>query len=153
MSVILRFSGSSNFAAMAVKLYTWSWCSHVETIIDTDDNRKVLYGALPTTGVNYRPIESTVGDRVEDYEIKISQVKKHIYIQKILSQRGKPYDFTALAGMVLHRDWAANGDSWFCSELVAWAFSETGCPLLRVEHKNRVTPEHLLMSPFLKRVA
>lgn len=153
MPIILRFSGSSNFAALAVKLYTWSWCSHVETIIDDPLSGKQLYGALPGTGVNYRPINSTVGDRVEEYEVDIPKFTKHVYIEKLLSQRGKPYDYTALAGMVIHRDWAANGNSWFCSELVAWAFNEAGSPLLRTEHKNRITPEDLLMSPLIRRLS
>ena len=153
MGVILRFSGSNNLAALAVKLYTWSWCSHVETVIDTDFYGKQLYGALPTTGVNFRPISSTIDDYVEEYEVDIPQFSKHIYIEKLLSQRGKPYDWSALFGMVIHRDWGTDYSAWFCSEIVAWGFAEAGYPLLRTEHKNRITPENLLLSPLLKRVS
>lgn len=153
MSIILRFSGSSDFAAMAVKLYTWSWCSHVETVIEDTELGNRLYGAHPATGVNFRPLDSTKGDYVEEYRVDLPTFSKHAYYQKLLSQQGKNYDWLALAGMVIHRDWGTNHTSWFCSELVTWAFAEIGHPLLRTEHKNRITPENVLLSPLLKRIA
>ena len=58
------------------------------------------------------------------------------------SQIGKPYDLTALFGLLMHRDWQED-DSWFCSELVAWAFSRGGSPLFRREVMHRITPQHL----------
>lgn len=62
------------------------------------------------------------------------------------NQIGKPYDWTALFGLLLHRDWQED-DSWFCSELVAWAFAQGGDPLFRPEALHRVTPQHLWMLP------
>ena len=62
----------------------------------------------------------------------------------VRSQVGKPYDLTALFGLLTHRDWQ-EPDAWFCSELVAWAFSQGGSPLFRPEALHRVTPQHLWM--------
>jgi len=62
------------------------------------------------------------------------------------SQLGKLYDYTAILGLGFHRDWQEM-DSWFCSELVAWAFDEAGLPLFRREVLHRVTPQHLWMLP------
>jgi hypothetical protein len=152
MSVVLRFSGSYNLAALAVKTYTWSWCSHVETVMEDPQGNKVLFGALPGTGVNYRPINSTEGDRVEEYKVILTPFIRHLYLEKLLSQKGKPYDYISLAGMVIHRDWETDDSSWFCSELVAWAFNQAGRPLVRTEHKNRITPKDLLLSPLLERI-
>jgi cell wall-associated NlpC family hydrolase len=60
------------------------------------------------------------------------------------SQIGKPYDYTAILGLGLRRDWQEE-DAWFCSELVAWAFQHAGEPLFRAECLRRVTPQHLWM--------
>lgn len=60
------------------------------------------------------------------------------------SQVGKPYDWTALLGLLLRRDWQLDR-RWFCSELVAWAFARMGQPLFRAAALHRVTPHHLWM--------
>ena len=65
-------------------------------------------------------------------------------IRAARSQVGKPYDLTALFGLLMHRDWQED-DSWFCSELVAWAFAQGGAPLFRADAMHRVTPHHLWM--------
>ncbi len=146
--IILRFSGSSNIAAWSVKVYTWSWCSHVETEL-MRDNKPILYGALPTTGVDYRPFNSTDGDRVERYRIQVDEDIKTSITQQLLSQRGKPYYYTAILGLAIHRDWGNDDSKWFCSELVTWAFKHGGCELIRSDHKDRISPRDLLLSPLL----
>ncbi|KAG0188260.1 hypothetical protein DFQ28_005152 [Apophysomyces sp. BC1034] len=60
------------------------------------------------------------------------------------SQIGKPYDYTAILGLGLRRDWQQD-DAWFCSESVAWAFDSAGHPLFRPDSLRRVTPQHLWM--------
>ena len=65
-------------------------------------------------------------------------------IKAALTQLDKPYDFTALFGLLMHRDWQEE-DSWFCSELVAWAFAQGGSPLFKPDAIKRVTPQHLWM--------
>lgn len=61
-----------------------------------------------------------------------------------LEQVGKRYDLTALFGWLSGRDWQEE-DSWFCSELVAWAFEKGGSPLFRDGVLHRVTPQNLWM--------
>ncbi len=41
------------------------------------------------------------------------------------SQIGKPYDRRGIIGFVCGRNWR-DTDSWFCSELAAWAFEQGG---------------------------
>jgi len=66
-----------------------------------------------------------------------------------LSQIGKPYDWRAIVNFGFHRDWRSP-DSWFCSELVAWACEAAGYPLLNpAEPHDRVTPRDLMLSPLL----
>ena len=63
-----------------------------------------------------------------------------------LAQVGLPYDWGALVGMLLERDWTEPW-SWFCSELVAAAFEEGGSPLFRKSAIYRVTPGMVWMLP------
>jgi len=68
-------------------------------------------------------------------------------IDKVLaameSQVGKPYDFGAIFGILLDRDWR-DTSKWFCSELVAWACEQAGTPLLNTNFQlNRVFPNLL----------
>jgi hypothetical protein len=161
MALTLRFSGSSNIAAMAVKIDTWSWASHSETLIEPDDlsalgqilppgTQPRLYGALPGTGVGFRPMNATVGDRVEQYTIQMHDQTKYTIIKHLLAQQGKPYDWTGIIGFALHRNWNNDDTKWFCSELIAWAFEQSGFPLLRTDQVNKLAPATLLLSPYLE---
>lgn len=61
------------------------------------------------------------------------------------SQLGKKYDWTGLVGIAIHsRNWQEE-DSWWCSELIAWAFDKGGNPLFTPEARIRITPQHLFM--------
>jgi hypothetical protein len=63
------------------------------------------------------------------------------------SQLGKPYDWRAILAFFFNRDWRAR-DSWYCSELQAWALEppQSGFfqhPLALTV--NRITPGDLLL--------
>lgn len=63
------------------------------------------------------------------------------------SQVGKPYDWKAVLGIGLHRDWRDDA-AWFCSELVAAALEYAGIEPV-AKDASRVTPDDLLRSPVL----
>lgn len=56
------------------------------------------------------------------------------------AQVGKPYDWTALAGMVVHRNWQED-DAWFCSELAEACITLFGVPRFRAS-MSLITPRH-----------
>lgn len=56
------------------------------------------------------------------------------------AQTGKPYDWTALVGFVLRREWQED-DSWFCSEETETFRSSFATPRFRLG-AGRVTPGH-----------
>lgn len=63
-----------------------------------------------------------------------------------LTQEGKKYDWRAICGIAVDREWG-NRDRWFCSELVAAAFNSIGQPLLNVDAPVlRITPRDLTLS-------
>ena len=62
-----------------------------------------------------------------------------------LSQVGKPYDSTAIAGFVVGRDWQQD-DAWYCSEY--WASSLEKCgffPYKPAAPANKIDPNDLLL--------
>lgn len=59
------------------------------------------------------------------------------------SQLGKGYDYPWLLRWLFRLPWLEN-DSWTCAELISWAASATGVPILDAGH-NTVTPRDLYM--------
>lgn len=137
--VTLQFSSQDRIGSKAIQFFTWSEYSHVDIVL-TDGK---LFGARGD-GVKIREPWGCY-DRIIR---KISDAPESI-IDKALTQEGKPYDYTALLGFLARRDWTKDC-SWFCSELVAWAFSEEGYPLLNADNYYRITPRDLLLSPYLE---
>jgi len=136
---LLFCTNPRNPLSWAIRACTWSNWSHV-AIIDGED----VIEAVALRGVvcsklsdrqrkdpHWRIVELTCANPIE-------------VIEAARSQLGKPYDYTAVIGLGLHRVWK-DADSWFCSELVAWSFDKVGAPLFRAETLHRVTPQHLWM--------
>lgn len=100
--------------------------------------------AVALEGVRQVPKAYAI-QRASDYcLVNLPAYNAQAIIEAARSQLGKPYDWTAVAGLGLHRDWQEE-DSWFCSELVAWAADQAGEPWFRQEALRRITPQHLWM--------
>ena len=136
--ITLEFSRSPGLVGQVIRTATWSEWDHVSFVAPGG----TLLSALPGRGVTLAP--RTAGAVWQRFEIGSPSA---IY-RRALGQIGKPYDWSAVIGIGLHRDWREE-DSFFCSELVAWAFEVTGWPLLRADRLNRITPRDLAMSPLL----
>ncbi len=125
-------------AAVAIRVFTWSDWSHVG-IIDGDE---IIEAVWPRVRV------SKLEEAKNKYESwVIAEVKTRNdaeIIKAARSQVGKPYDIGAIFGFVARRNWEKT-DKWFCSELVAWAFSQANEPLFRPGTFSRVTPQHIWM--------
>jgi uncharacterized protein YycO len=125
-------------AAVAIRVFTWSDWSHVG-IIDGDE---IIEAVWPRVKV------SKLDDVQKWYKCRaVAEVKTRNdaeIIKAARSQVGKPYDIGAIFGFVARRNWEKT-DKWFCSELVAWAFSQANEPLFRPGTFSRVTPQHIWM--------
>jgi uncharacterized protein YycO len=125
-------------AAVAIRVFTWSDWSHV-AIVDGDE---IIEAVWPRVRV------SKLEEAKNKYESwVIAEVKTRNdaeIIKAVRSQVGKPYDIGAIFGFVARRNWEKT-DKWFCSELVAWAFSQANEPLFRPGTFSRVTPQHIWM--------
>jgi uncharacterized protein YycO len=137
---LLLFSTTKDWDSRVVRLLTWSDFSHVD-LIDGDE----VIGAVPGQGVVVAPIHTRI---TAASAILVAQVEApdDRVTALVRSQIGKPYNWAAVFGIALHRDWT-NKDSWFCSELLAWAFREVEHPVINpMIYLNRVTPQMLLES-------
>jgi uncharacterized protein YycO len=126
---------------MAIRARCGGWASHAEFVLEDG----TTFGAH-MDGVKHRPPSST-----KNYTriIRFDAPYMEQAYAAALTQDGKPYDFTAIAGIALDRDWRED-DSWFCSEMGLWTFEQTPAPWLSTAHGlglNMISPRDLLLSP------
>lgn len=136
------FCKSNIIGSIIIRSVTWSKWSHVALIDDSDlQNVKVIEAVYPKVRVVSMDevVKKHSSCVIVDFPVYSKPILDYAY-----SQVGKPYDVTALLGLLVHRDWQED-DSWFCSELVSTSFDKAGYPLFRQESVNRVTPQHLWM--------
>lgn len=137
--ISLIFTNQRDLLSRAIRVATWSHWSHVALV----DGDRVIE-ALAPRGVQINDTDH-VAMRSNEYAlVELPCRNPEAVLTAAASQAGKPYDYTALLGMALRRNWQEE-DAWFCSELIAWAFAQAGEPLYRPEVMRRVTPQHLWM--------
>ena len=136
--VKLLFCTSQKIGAVAIRAVTWSKYSHV-ALVDGDE---VIEATWPA--VRVAPLSEVIAAHSAHVIVDLPCLSPAEVIKAARSQVGKPYDYTAILGLGLRRDWQEE-DAWFCSELVAWSFQHAGEPLFRAECLRRVTPQHLWM--------
>ena len=143
--VALRFITSNSVVSRVIRVVTWSNFSHVDLVVK-QDGKLALLGAQ-ADGVKIRPLGYCNPTRIETLTADVPEEARKKIFDFCYAQVGKPYDYTALLGNLLHRDWQED-DSWFCSELLAAAFNKAGYPLIN-GNTDRITPGMLYLSPRL----
>lgn len=139
--ITLLFTTSNHPLSAVIRATTWSRWSHVALV----SGDMVIEAAAPG-GVTRRPLADALA-AARDYElVMLPSHDPQRIIEAAVSQLGKPYDYSAIVGLWLHRDWQ-DDRRWFCSELVAWSFQQAGEPLFRPDTLRRITPQHLYMLP------
>ncbi|CUA82081.1 MULTISPECIES: YiiX/YebB-like N1pC/P60 family cysteine hydrolase [Gulbenkiania] len=140
-NIQLLFTTTRLPASWLIRLGTWSAWSHVALV----DGDRVIESVMGH-GVRSVPLSSAIARASDHVMVSLPAHNAAAIIAAARTQLGKPYDYTAILGLGLHRDWQED-DAWFCSELVAWAFQQAGEPLFRPDCMRRVTPQHLYMLP------
>lgn len=138
-AIRLLFSTTNNPLSAVIRSATWSRWSHVAVV----DGSSVIEAAA-IYGVRRVSLMEAMNRSKDFAVVALPCADPAAVIAAISSQIGKPYDYTAILGIGVHRDWQED-DSWFCSELVAWGFSTAGQPLFRSECMRRITQQHLWM--------
>ncbi|NLR73597.1 YiiX/YebB-like N1pC/P60 family cysteine hydrolase [Leeia aquatica] len=139
--ITLLFTTSYHPLSAVIRATTWSRWSHVA--LQAGD--MIIEAAAPG-GVVKRKLADAI-QHARDHELVQLPCRNPIKVlQAASSQIGKRYDYSAIVGLWLHRDWQ-DDHRWFCSELIAWAFQEAGEPLFRPDAVRRITPQHLYLLP------
>jgi len=138
---LLFCTNPHNPLSWMIRAGSWSQWSHV-AIIDGDD----VIEAVALDGVVVTPLATRQAADPTWQRVTLPCANPEAIIAASRSQLGKPYDYTGVLGIGLHRDWQETG-RWFCSELVAWAFQQGGTPLFRKGASGRVTPQEVWTVP------
>lgn len=140
--VKLLFSKSRLPGSYLIRALTWSKYSHVEILLSDSH----VIGANYPKGVERQTLEGRI-KKTSKYEIYEVDADENMVSEFLKTQLGKPYDITAIFGILSRRDWQ-EPDSWFCSELVCAAFKYAKVDLVR-KPVNRITPQDLLQCPLV----
>lgn len=139
-SITLEFSTSMAWQSALIRRMCHSPFSHVDVV-----HEKGLFGASDPGGVMFRPNDYQVFGIRRRCAIKTPVADK--FMEIIFAEMGKPFDGEALYAFMSDkvREWR-KPDSWFCSELVAYALEEAGFfPFKLISVKNRISPADLLL--------
>lgn len=128
----------NNIGSLFLRAVMWSpWCHSALW----DDEKKVVYDStLAQHGVKVTD-ELAWFSAYPEHEIRDLVIKDvEASRQWLKEQVGKPYDWTAILGMVFDRNWKED-NAWFCSEMTETYRSLWGVPVFR-ENARRITPYH-----------
>ena len=136
--VILRFCACDDLCSQLIRFWTYSRFSHVEIL---EPETGMVIGAMPD-GVKVRDLD--YDGKARHLYARVLVKDKKAVLDFMRSQYKKPYDFMAIVGFLVHRNWR-DPQRWFCSELVTAALEAGGCFLFNQEAQlNRITPGMLL---------
>lgn len=142
MTLRLVFTRGEGISGTVIRWGTWSAAAHVGGWLD---DRTVL-DATPALGVAQHV--GIAGDVVGLFRVDCAPEVERCAVAWAGRQIGKPYDWSAIAGFFVRRDWHSTGE-WFCMELWLAAFEYAGWPLIRLRHLNRGSPRDGMLSPRL----
>lgn len=114
----LLFTTARGIGDLLIRAFEGGQCSHVG--IELRDGR-VIDSAFAQRGVRLHPDRNSFlrGRTLVD-DIPLSLPMPDAAEAWLHAQVGKPYDWTALIGFLLWRDWSRLG-AWFCTEATAYA--------------------------------
>lgn len=144
-NIKLQFSAQNKIGSMLIRWRDWSDYSHVDTVLSNGS----LLGARGD-GVKVRAPYKTSKKLI--ICIYVTEQQEKDYYTALFSQIGKKYDYAGIIGFVANRDWQED-NKWFCSELVMYCLMKAGIKILNVEHLNRITSQHMILSTLLNRCA
>lgn len=155
MSIRLRFTNDAGIMPAIIQAYTWSDWNHCEIwlpsgYLGSDTGSYKDRDRIIPPGVQIRPTDYRKPRKQAFATIDCSDLVTGRVLRYAKWQIDRPYDYTAIFGIALHRDWRSE-HAWICSELVAAAFEYAGMPLLNSGGAtNRLSPRDIALSPYLR---
>jgi uncharacterized protein YycO len=125
-------------AAYFIKLFTFSKWNHSAIYFE---DMGIVIDSTFKTGVRTMGIESYL-QRYPDYDISYIEVPDLQAAKDFaFAQVGKPYDWTAIFGLVFRNSWE-EPDSWFCSELAEAIIKAGGLQRFR-DYLSKLVPKEI----------
>lgn len=141
----LIFMRRGTVACWFIRWFTWSDWSHVA--IQFGDR---VYEAKAKEGVRKTTLDVALAGTAAHLVMVVRGVDDDQAEAFAGEQLGKPYDWTALVGMLMRRDIQLD-DAWDCSEY-GYCIALRGGKQLVKEPGNRITPQKLIASPWVEAV-
>lgn len=141
----LLFTRRHHIGSVGIRLVTWSLYSHVDLIISPTR----VIGATAFRGVGVDLLEHRLAAATKALIMDVPVLSTADVEHFAYSQLKKPYDWSGVIGIGLHRNWQED-DSWSCAEFVAAALRYGGANLFDDAYHHRITPQHLLMLNYAK---
>lgn len=129
--ILTRGTGFSGPILRTLMASPWAHCGIV-------DGGSVIE-AIPSEGVTTRSLGEAVRETHTRIHYQVNDPRKAIAWAR--TQIGKPYDMSAVFGLMFRSSWGDQG-KWFCSELVANAISLAGGHQFPVS-ASRITPRDI----------
>lgn len=142
MAITLQFVAGDGIGAELIEWFSAGDFSHVDIVMPDGS----LLGARLDGGVRIRSANYQTFHKRAVAVLDRGQSVSDAFIAAAVSQIGKPYDKTAIIGFAAGRDWRED-DSWFCSELAAWALEQANTfPHAFYAPASKITPNGLLLA-------
>jgi hypothetical protein len=144
--ITIRFVTGGDPVSDGIRAFEYGfWATHTEALMPDGS----LLGAHAKGGVLARDHDYDKSEFTRELYVAIPSTPEQAdaFYSYLREQVGKPYDFLAIAGIALRRDWRSE-NSWFCSELIASALSQANVhvfPSHLAEDFNHVTPRDVLL--------
>lgn len=132
---VLFASKKFSVSSWLIRIFTFSKFSHVAMRISDD----LVIDSTLFTGVQCIRFVDFIKKYPGCEQLDIPLPNEINAINFAKNQVGKPYDWTAILGMVLQRKWHEE-DSWFCNELWEAVAKAGGRPRFR-DNVHRITPQ------------
>lgn len=134
MKVIFTYHPYSAFSIL-IRLATFSKFSHAALMLSD----QLIIDSTLSSGVQLSTLEDFCKRYKNTVVVDVPVADETKAINFAINQVGKPYDWSAILGMITQRNWQED-DSWFCSELIEAIFKAGDTPRFR-DDLSRITPQ------------
>lgn len=137
------FSRSNLVFSKAVRRYTHSEWSHGGILINSGT---VLESTFSHRGVKLASLDDFKSRATATRIVSVAVPNRAAAIHAGMAQINKPYDYTAIAGILANkRNWQED-DMWFCTELCAFVVQSGGALYFPPADIPLITPQRLLVA-------
>jgi len=147
---IAQYKGKS-LTSKVIKFKTRGVYSHTAIMLDDNKIVEAWQGSNKVRIIKSLSDGHKPGTEVDIYYLNATQSQQVLFVEFVMKQLGKKYDYKGILGFVLNRN-IHGQDSWFCSELFMAACDYAGIVILRNTTPWQTSPSLITKSPKLYRI-